>query len=226
MEKKEEEKGIFGIGLAGQEEKRRKSEREGGGRTWKAPCCPVSGEGSCTWRGSCWKPSVTWFVSTCLDCVPRGPSRTAHSNTWRSESTRENLKPDYRPTIRFRIFPISLVYRVREIVYLTRLWIIVSISCAIIERERERKREEKTVEYCARGEITIFKTSRCEEKEKVCRSIYVHRINSISIFGYKVYRWNNICIVAQKYPFFLFCNSSFVKKKKKRFISLLSLSFV
>lgn len=33
MEKKEEEKGIFGIGLAGQEEKRRKSEREGGGRT-------------------------------------------------------------------------------------------------------------------------------------------------------------------------------------------------
>lgn len=40
----------------------------------------------------------------------------------------------------------------------------ISISCAIIERER--KREEKTVEYCARGEITIFKTSRCEEKEK------------------------------------------------------------
>lgn len=167
MEKKEEEKGIFGIGLAGQEEKRRKSEREGGGRTWKAPCCPVSGEGSCTWRGSCWKPSVTWFVSTCLDCVPRGPSRTAHSNTWRSESTRENLKPDYRPTIRFRIFPISLVYRVREIVYLTRLWIIIYRSAVRLSRERGREREKrKRLNIVPEGRLQFLKHRDAKKKKK------------------------------------------------------------
>lgn len=87
-EEEEEEKGkrgIFGIGLAGRE-----AEEIGKRRWWphvKSSCCPVSREGRCTWRGSCWKPSVTWFVSTCLDCVPRGPSRTAHSNTWRSGSS-------------------------------------------------------------------------------------------------------------------------------------------
>lgn len=173
MEKKEEEKGIFGIGLAGQEEKRRKSEREGGGRTWKAPCCPVSGEGSCTWRGSCWKPSVTWFVSTCLDCVPRGPSRTAHSNTWRSESTRENLKPDYRPTIRFRIFPISLVYRVREIVYLTRLWIIIYRSAVRLSRERGREREKrKRLNIVPEGRLQFLK-HRDAKKKKKKKSIYL-----------------------------------------------------
>lgn len=50
------------------------------------------------------------------------------------------------------------------------------------------------VKYCARGEIRIFKASRCEEKEKVCRSIHVHRINSISIFDYR-------CSSMKQYPY-------------------------
>lgn len=139
---------------------------------------------------------------------------------------RENLKPDcYQPTIHFRSPYISLCAsrgaRLCEIVYLTRLWIIVSISCAITEKERERKREKekegKTVEYrCQRGDYNFFQSIEMRRKSL---SIYVLRIRiNNSISSYRVYRWNNICI-AQKCPdTFLFCNSSWKKEKKIYFI--------